>query len=322
MCDAMVEAFELARFAEQLAVRLGEAQGHLPAGDDYRNERQWLETAETMLQEQVDPLKSVLSRARLLPELSFLRDEVADEFLNAWVDGLERLLAGITFHAGARAPVIEALFPPKAKLPNLRRATRETAEAFATELERRLKGTYVARIFGQEDMQFVHPVVEEVRKAFAEYIAVFDGTALPDEEAWNLRERLGNAGQRIERIAAQAKLLAEAALLPIEGAYETAGLNLKPKRRASKTALPTDSAESLEDAGQDSDESPIEAQAETYPASEKTSELEDAVASLEAHAAEVSSVAAAGTKVKKPRKAKAQPVEPPPPSEPQPKVEV
>ncbi len=236
MSDAIIEAFELARFAEQLAARLAEAHRQLPEGKDHRREREWLEAAEALVTEEVAPVRPLLARARLLPELSFLREEVAEEFQNAWVDGLEKLLAGITFHAGSRAPVLEALFPPKTKLPALRRASRETSAAFQTELERRLKSSYVTRMFAGEDLAFAAPVVEAIRSAFAQYVAAFEGTSLSEEEATSLRTGLSAAARSIELRAQQAKLLAEAALVSVDGAFENAGLNLKPKKR--RTAEP------------------------------------------------------------------------------------
>ncbi len=231
MSDAIIEAFELARFAEQLSARLAEAHRQLPEGVDHRRERGWLETAEEMVNADVEPVRPLLARARLLPELSFLRDEVAEEFQNAWVDGLEKLVAGITFHAGSRAPVLEALFPARTKLPALRRANRAAATAFSTEFERRLKGSYVTRMFGQEDFAFVQPVVEAIQSAFSQYVAIFEGTALSDDEVAQLRSALTEAGQRIDRSTQQAKLLAQAALLPVDGAFENAGLSLKPRKR-------------------------------------------------------------------------------------------
>jgi hypothetical protein len=177
-----------------------------------------------------------LEKVRDLPELSDVRADFAEAQQDAWVDALEKLLAGITFHAGSRAPVIEALFPHQ-KFPALRRATLETAAPFQAELERRLKTSYVTRTMGQDDFAFAQPVIDQITQAWAGWQACFQPSELSEEDAAPLRIELLGAAERLDRVIRQARLLAEAALLPVEGAFEAESLHQKPRKRTPKPAI-------------------------------------------------------------------------------------
>lgn len=234
---SVLESFDLLRFSETFHARLVAAQEDLQAKRGYEREKQWLGSAVTLVAAERTPVADLLDRARSLPELTDVAFELASSFQEVWVDALEKLLAGITFHAGSRSPVIEALFPHQ-KFPALRRANKEAATAFATEFERRLKSGYVTRMLASEEFAFAKPVLEQIATAYAKWHACFAPPPLPEEDAAKLREELPAVARKLDRAIAQARLVAEAALLPFDGAYDGTGLNAKPRKRSAKVDAP------------------------------------------------------------------------------------
>jgi hypothetical protein len=233
-----LDAYTLLRFAQDFNDRLGQAQVFVAPRRGLTEEKAWLTTAAERFERALSDVAGALERANLLPELEQVREEYAAHFQNIYVDALEKLLAGITFHVSARAPIIEALFPA-VKLPTLRRAPRETVERFARELEKRTKGSYVTRMITQPDFAFIHPVLEQVQAAYAQWETAFLVPDVSAEELEVLRERLLQTGDAVELAWHQARLLAEAALVPVEGAFEELALGLRPKRRGPAKATPS-----------------------------------------------------------------------------------
>jgi hypothetical protein len=124
---------------------------------------------------------------------------------------------------------------------------------FAAGYERRLKSSYVTRIFSQDDFSFVRPVLDQVARAYAAWQASLTPAPMTDAQAAPLRAEMISVGSRLDVAVQQARLLAEAALVPVPGAFDSNGLAAKPKRRAGR-GLPfgfeESSAEpSAEDAG-------------------------------------------------------------------------
>lgn len=231
-----LEAYDIIKFSEQFLERLTAAQSSLAQKRGLKAEKDWMAAAHELVTSARAPTQGLLERARELPELEEVRDDYAGDFQNAWVDALERLLAGITFHCGSRAPVIEALYPHQ-KLPQLRRCGFDVAEAFARDFERRLKGSYVSRQFAQPDFAFILPAVEQVGAAWQKLLSAFGGgEPMPEDQAIEIRKELVAAGKRLDLALLQARLLAEAALAPVHGAFEASGLGLKPKKRKPKAA--------------------------------------------------------------------------------------
>lgn len=228
----LLDAYELVRFVPTFLERLEQAQDRLAQDAERTVEQRWLASALERVRS-VDPGAALLEKVRDLPELTDVRADFAEGQQNAWVDALEKLLAGITFHAGSRSPVIEALFGHQ-KLPALRRASREGAAPFAQEFERRLKSAYVTRTLTQEEFAFAPPVLAQIAQAWAGWEACFQPSNLPEEEAAPLRRGLLEAAERLDRAVRQARLIAEAALLPLEGAFEALALHQKPRRRVAK----------------------------------------------------------------------------------------
>jgi hypothetical protein len=230
MSLSTLEAYDLIRFAEAFEGRLDSADELLAGREGLETEKEWFATAIRLVRSERQPASALLARVKDLPELEEAREEFAFEQQNLWVDALEKLHAGITFCASSRAPVIEALFP-HLKFPQLRRAPRETVSEYVAAYERRLKSSYVTRIFSQDDFAFVRPVVEQVARAHASWLASLEPSSIPDELARPLREELVALGKRLDVAVRQARLLAEASFIPVAGAFEATGLASKPKRR-------------------------------------------------------------------------------------------
>src|SRR4051812_36102783 len=142
MTKSVLEAYDLISFAANSAERLIEAAPAFEARIDLDREKQWFNEAIELLKNECAPAMPLLERARSLPELKVVRQESTSDLASLWVDAIEKLLAGITFHLGPRHPIIQALFTHQ-KFPALRRAPLEIAEEYATELERRLRSSYV-----------------------------------------------------------------------------------------------------------------------------------------------------------------------------------
>ncbi|AEI66501.1 hypothetical protein [Corallococcus macrosporus] len=231
--SSTLESYELIRFAEAFEARLATAGEMLTGRPGLDAEKGWLATALELVRAARAPTAGVLDRVKDLPELEEAREEYAFHQQGLWVDALEKLHAGITFTASSRAPVIEALFP-HLKFPQLRRAPREAVLEYATSYERRTKSAYVTRIFGREDFALVRPVMEQVVAAHTAWRSSHEPAPLSLEQEALLREELVTLGRKLDQSLRQARLLAEAALVPVPTVYEAAGLNLKPKRRAGR----------------------------------------------------------------------------------------
>ncbi|NOK37006.1 hypothetical protein D7W79_31815 [Corallococcus exercitus] len=232
--SSTLESYELIRFAEAFEARLATAEEMIVGRPGLEAEKQWLASALERLREAREPAGGLLEQVKDLPELDEAREEFSFDQQGRWVDALEKLHAGITFTASSRAPVIEALFP-HLKFPQLRRAPVELVNEYATSYERRLKSAYVTRIFSREDFAMVRPVVDQVAATFAAWNASLSPTPLPPEQEAALREALVSLGRRLDVALRQGRLLAEAALVPVPGVFEAAGLTLKPRKRAGKS---------------------------------------------------------------------------------------
>ncbi|WP_223633884.1 hypothetical protein [Corallococcus sp. EGB] len=232
--SSTLESYELIRFAEAFEARLATAEEMIVGRPGLEAEKQWLASALERLREAREPAGGLLEQVKDLPELDEAREEFSFDQQGRWVDALEKLHAGITFTASSRAPVIEALFP-HLKFPQLRRAPVEMVNEYATSYERRLKSAYVTRIFSRDDFAMVRPVVDQVAAMFAAWTASLSPTPLPPDQEAALREALVSLGRRLDVALRQGRLLAEAALVPVPGVFEAAGLTLKPRKRAGKS---------------------------------------------------------------------------------------
>lgn len=272
MSLSTLEAYDLIRFAEAFEARLASASDMIAEREGLETEKAWMTTALRLVRDAIAPAPALIERAKDLPELEEAREEFSFQQQNLWVDSLEKLHAGITFCASSRAPIIEALFP-HLKFPQLRRAPQEAVDEFASAYERRLKSSYVTRIFAQDDFAFVRPVVDQVARTYAAWKASLVPASLSDSQALPMRMELTAIGNRLDVAVRQARLLAEAALVPVPGAFDSTGLAAKPKRRAGR-GMPLGAEESMaegfpegteEDMDLDASDAPAEAPVDSEP---------------------------------------------------------
>jgi hypothetical protein len=230
MALSFIEAVHLLRFAAVFSGRLEKASADLSARPGAERERRWLAAASEVLAEAIAKSPGLLDEARRLPEFRELREELAESLQSAWVDALEKLLAGITFHATRRSPVIAALYPSR-KLAPLRRASPDAARKFHSDFEKRLKAGYVNRMLATDDFAFARPVIDRIRETHGRWQSCFEDVAIPEAEAASIRAALEAAGHGLEVATRQARHLAEAALAPFPGAFAEHQLGARPKKR-------------------------------------------------------------------------------------------
>ncbi|MCP3062508.1 hypothetical protein LXT21_27330 [Myxococcus sp. K38C18041901] len=272
--SSTLESYELIRFAEAFEARIATAGEMLAGRPGLDAEKSWLATALELVRTTRAPAAGVVDRVKDLPELDEAREEFAFHQQGLWVDALEKLHAGITFTASSRAPVIEALFP-HLKFAQLRRAPRDTIFEYATSYDRRTRSAYVTRIFAREDFALVRPVMEQVATAHAAWRSSHEPAPLSPEQEAVLREELVNLGRKMEVALRQARLLSEAALVPVPSVHEAAALGLKPKRRAGRGLAPSDDGLGALDLEPSDSMEPTEAELAEVAALDSSTEEED-----------------------------------------------
>ncbi len=195
--------------------------------------RSWLEQGARLVAEARGTLGDLQARALALPELAVLRKDHARAMQGAVVDALEALSACIATTAGPRSPVIEALFMG-AKLPLLRKAKHDVFVEALRAFEHRLGSSYPQRMLAGEDYAPVLPAVETVRSRIREWRLVF-ATEVPDETAAQAtRHELEGAMARLSIPLQQARLLAEAALVPYPDLLDTWRAAQKKRRKLAR----------------------------------------------------------------------------------------
>jgi hypothetical protein len=240
--SSLLEAFDAVAHSEVFLARLEAARAELSRKQGLKDEKAWLAAAVDRVTAAREGMGDLLTRALRLPHLEPLREEHARTLQQAAVDAVERLQAGITFHGGSRAPLLEALFA-RLKLPALRRADRETFEKFCADFEKRLNGSYVKRMFSDATYAPLGPALEALREAFAAWRAALSPAPLTETETRALADELDAAARRLELPLRQARLLAEAACAPVKNLFESSGLAAKPKKRTLKAAVSETAAE-------------------------------------------------------------------------------
>lgn len=303
MTPSLLDAYETLSVTATLADRLAAAVGKLGKTKGNADEKLWLAAAEARLA----PLRGVhgelLRRAVRLPELEAVRGDFADGLQHHVIDLIEKLFAGITFHAGSRSPVLETL-SAKLKLPQLRRVDAPQFDKFCIDFEKRLNGSYMKRQLSSDDFAFARPVLEQLKAAIADWRAAGAPPPFDDEtQAAALAKELRAAAKAVELAMKQARLLAEAALAPLDGAFEELGLNVKPKKRAAVKKVETVAAAAAplpveEPAADAAAESPTVAEVDATEAAAAADALEPA-----AEKATPKAKKAQKAKNKKPKKA-------------------
>jgi len=231
MTAAPLEALELLVNVERLAPRLDAAAAALAQLPGLADEKTWLDAARQRLAgARRDDDGALILRALRLPELEPARRERARHLQGAIVDALERLQAGIAYAGGSGAPLLDLLYGA-VKLPPLRRCAREALERFCVDFEKRMSSTYAKRMFATDTYEVVAPAVNELRAAIATWRSVFIAAPPDETEAMALRRELDVAARRLELPFRQARLLAQAALLPTAELLDETGLTPEAKRR-------------------------------------------------------------------------------------------
>ncbi len=242
MVISLLEAFDAVSASEQLLLRLELAAAELSKKQGLKDEKAWLDAATQRVASARTGVGDLLNRVLRLPELEPVREEHARTLQGAAVDAVEKLHAGITFAGGSRAPLLEALYG-KLKLPVLRRCDRVDFEKFCADFEKRLNTGYAKRMFADPSFQLVEPVLISLQQAFVTWRNVFSSEILTEVDAQALRDELDAVSRRLELPCRQARLLAEAALVPLRDLLDSSGLSQKPKRRAKASMSEIDQQE-------------------------------------------------------------------------------
>ncbi|HEX7841002.1 MAG TPA: hypothetical protein VF469_26175 [Kofleriaceae bacterium] len=232
MPSTLVESFELLVHAEQLAPRLEAAATALAQLPELDEEKGWLAAARARLgAARVESHRDLLNRALRLPELAGLKGERGKLLQSAIADEVERLQAGIAYSGGARSPLLDVLFH-NLKVPALRKCSRPELERFCAEIERRLASSYARRMFTGKPYAAVTPTVQALEAEIATWRSAFIEPPLDGQAAASLRDELAAAGRTVELSLRQARLLAQAALLPVTELLDAADvITAKAKRR-------------------------------------------------------------------------------------------
>jgi hypothetical protein len=224
-------SFELLIEAEQLAPRLDAAATAMAQLPQLHDERGWLAAAQARLAAvATTSYAGLLDRALRLPELESLKAEHGKRLQAAIADEVERLQGAITHVGTARSPLLEVLFL-NLKIPALRKCSKSELDKFCAELERRLASTYSRRVLATDRYRPVDGCVQAFAAALATWRSVFVEPSLTDEAAAPVRADLVAAGCAVELAVRQARLLAQAALLPAAELLDAEGaLTAKAKR--------------------------------------------------------------------------------------------
>jgi hypothetical protein len=233
---SLLDAYDLVAHSEVLLLRLTTAFAELSRKQGLKDEKDWLEQAINRVTAAREGVGDLLSRVTRLPEMEAAREEQSRSLQSAAVDAVERLQAGITFHAGARAPLLEALYG-KLKLPIYRRADKADFEKFCADFEKRLNTGYAKRMFAEPSLAVVKDALEQVRSSFTAWRNSFLGEPLGEAEARQLRDELDACARRVDLPIRQARLLAEAALSPLKDFYESTNIAQRPRKRSLRPAV-------------------------------------------------------------------------------------
>jgi hypothetical protein len=239
MSRTVADAFEILVQAEQLGPRLeaaATALGQLPGVTD---EQAWLAAARARLGALQIDAKShahLLARALRLPELATVKADRGKLLQVAVADEVERLEAAITFVSGGRSPLLDTLFLDL-RVPVLRKCTRHELEKFCIEIERRMTSSYARRLLATERyVASVVPTVTALRTAIGMWASVFVDPPLEGSQADAMRDAVLTACAAIEVPLRQARLLAQAALIPAAELLDAAGL-LTPLAKGKRVAV-------------------------------------------------------------------------------------
>lgn len=241
-----LDAYTLLVDLEALAPRLDAAAEALQQLPNVEAEQGWLAAARERLAAVRNPSHAdLLNRALRLGELESEKSERGKLLQAAVADEVERLQAAITLAGSARSPLLEVLFL-NLKVPSLRKCSKAELDRFCAELERRLATSYAKRVLGGGTYKSVAPNVKAFAAAVQTWRNVFVEPALDPEAAAPVREELVAAGSGVELAVRQARMLAQAALLPAKELLDAAGVVAKrPRKDDTHPLLETDPPDPL-----------------------------------------------------------------------------
>lgn len=235
MTSPLLDAFDLVAHAEVLDHRLSTTAAELEKLDDRSNETAWLVAAQRLVSTARGDASDLLLRALRHPELEPARNERGRALQSRPVDAVEHLLVAIQATFGERSPLIEAI-SRNLKLPAMRRCGVEEFAKFGAEIEKRLGSSYVKRLLADSPSETVERTLDEIHRSFSDWRLVYLSPPLTDAEASDLRRELEAAAHRLDMPCRQARLLAEAALLPSPELREPSGIFEKPRRRPQRAS--------------------------------------------------------------------------------------
>jgi hypothetical protein len=240
--QSVVEASELLAFAELSLAALRRGEERLAALADAEDERLWLGAAQRKVNLQVENTRNaLLNAATALPEFEAERQARAQALFSAWVEAIEALFNGIVARVSDKNPLIETLFP-HLKFDKLRRGG-AAARVYKTELERRRATSYVMRLATEPEYAFLPALLAKVDGARDELASHERPITATETELGELRHGVLSQADALRVALAQARLLAEAALLEQPGVFQELGLDAKPRKRAVRgSAAPGDPA--------------------------------------------------------------------------------
>jgi hypothetical protein len=227
------EAQDLATFATQTTERLTLASSRFDTEHDARTEEHgWLGIAARRVSAGLEQVRAALLDAAALPEFANARKVKSETLANAWADAIEGVFDAIVANVSANGPLIEALFPHQ-RFASLRRPG-SAAQNFWLEFERRAESSYVRRLCGDPEYQFLPPLLEAAKASERAVREAATPRPLPEKEAEALRARVSAAAEALELALRQARSLTEAAFAATPSAVSELGLDGKPKRRAAR----------------------------------------------------------------------------------------
>ncbi|HVH40952.1 MAG TPA: hypothetical protein VM925_01375 [Labilithrix sp.] len=235
MTSPLIDAFDLMSHAEVLEERLAAAVFELSKRPALAEEKAWLAAAHRHVARAREGIGDLPTRSLRLSELQPLRGERGRALQGAVVDAAERLYAAIGSAGGERSPLLEAVYR-NLKTPAMRRCGRDEFEKFCGEVEKRLGSSYVKRMLADPSYAPIEPALAQLGQAFTDWRSVFASEPPAESEARVLRDELESTARRLELASRQARLLAEAALLPAKELLDASGILDKPKRRGGRRA--------------------------------------------------------------------------------------
>lgn len=241
------EAQDLSAFATQTIERLAAAATRFDeAHAEPCEERAWLESATRRVSEGLEGVLSALREAAPLPEFAGARKVKSETLSNAWADAVESVFDGIVANVSANGPLIEALFPHQ-RFAALRRPG-TAAHNYWLEFERRAESSYVKRLCGDPEYQFLPPLLEAAKASERSLREAASPRPLPEAQAEKLRAAVSLAAQSLELALRQARFLSDATFAATPLVLTELGLDAKLKRRAARAEAPKPEAAKVETA--------------------------------------------------------------------------